>query len=418
MLLNRLRTVDANAKHTNTLEWPKLEFGQILTGEKLVDNLDYRNSLQQHYAPEAIGGEMEGSGLYVSAQQAKVDWIVVKAICDWGDGNKGHDKQARQILAAANAAKVIKAALDAGNLYNTEPAPQHSPFPSDAAPRDKTITIPAAQHMNLKDLENLPEHLLEQCPFAAPAYLRKQQAPEPAAADQQVDALRYLLDWADNPSAPPLFALLGEYGMGKTITCQRLTKQLSERHAADPARPMPVYFDLRYVSGLDKNVPEQKTVIEECIARGWHQDASGQRYDYPAILQLIDHGAVLIMDGLDEVLVKLNEADGQLFTGQLLKLLVDAEQRRRQNPNARRPRLLLSCRTQYFRSLRDQQNHFTGQERGQTRADDYLALLLLPFNEQQVLRYLSSAWPATDPQRLLETLQAVHNLEELIDPAP
>ncbi|KJV05995.1 hypothetical protein [Methylocucumis oryzae] len=51
--------------------WPKLEFGQILTGEKLVDNVDYRDNLKAIYAIEAIGGEMEGSGLYTSAHDKK-----------------------------------------------------------------------------------------------------------------------------------------------------------------------------------------------------------------------------------------------------------------------------------------------------------------------------------------------------------
>jgi nucleoside phosphorylase len=35
---------------------------------------------------------MEGIGLYAAAQNAKVDWILVKAICDWADGNKSGEK--------------------------------------------------------------------------------------------------------------------------------------------------------------------------------------------------------------------------------------------------------------------------------------------------------------------------------------
>lgn len=415
-LLNRIRTVDSTAKHIKDLEWPKLEFGQILTGEKLIDNLDYRTSLKTNYAPEAIGGEMEGSGLYASAQQAKVDWIVVKAICDRADGNKAQDKTKRQALAAENAARVIKAALEDGNLYEDavgdRDMPQLRVSPQHRIGHTKP---PSADCMGLRDLNDVPDHLLEKKPVAALASLRKDQIPEALENRQQVDALRYLLDWTDDQSAPSLFALLGEYGMGKTITCQRLAKHLAEDHATDSGRPIPLYFDLRHVGNLDKGVPKQKTIIEECIARGWHQDDSGLRYDYPAIIQLIDQGAVLILDGLDEVLVKLSEADGQLFTNQLLKLLADADNRQKQKPAAgqRRPRLMLSCRTQYFRSLRDQQNHFTGQERGQYQADDYLALLLLPFSEEQVLRYLGNAMPEADPERLLETLQSVHNLEEL-----
>jgi nucleoside phosphorylase len=60
----------------------KVHFGLILTGEKLVDNIDFRNQLGQ-FEPEAVGGEIEGAGLYVACQDKKVDWILVKAIRDW-----------------------------------------------------------------------------------------------------------------------------------------------------------------------------------------------------------------------------------------------------------------------------------------------------------------------------------------------
>ena len=100
------------------LDWhgADVRFGLLLTGEKLVDDLDYRESLKK-LEPEAIGGEMEGAGLYVACQDAKVDWILVKAICDWADGNKDQDKKQRQQQAAGNAAAFVLHAL------------QHAPLP-------------------------------------------------------------------------------------------------------------------------------------------------------------------------------------------------------------------------------------------------------------------------------------------------
>jgi nucleoside phosphorylase len=84
----------------------KVHFGLVLSGEKLVDNIDFRHQLHE-FEPEAIGGEMEGAGLYVACQDAKVDWILVKSICDWADGNKAEHKDERQRLAAHNAAEFI-----------------------------------------------------------------------------------------------------------------------------------------------------------------------------------------------------------------------------------------------------------------------------------------------------------------------
>lgn len=76
--------------------------GLLLSGEKLIDNIDYRNKLLEYY-PGAIGGEMEGSGLAAAADSHHREWILVKGICDWADGKKSHDKKERQKI-AVNAA--------------------------------------------------------------------------------------------------------------------------------------------------------------------------------------------------------------------------------------------------------------------------------------------------------------------------
>jgi formylglycine-generating enzyme required for sulfatase activity/nucleoside phosphorylase len=112
-LINYFRQAD--------LDWndAKVEFGLILSGEKLVDHLDYREQLKQ-FGPEALGGEMEGAGLYVACQDAQVDWIVVKAICDWADGYKKRNKTARQRLAAGNAAAFVAHALQQAPLKRPE----------------------------------------------------------------------------------------------------------------------------------------------------------------------------------------------------------------------------------------------------------------------------------------------------------
>lgn len=103
-LINLFRSADL------TWDGTPVRFGAILSGEKLVDNVDFREQLRA-FEPEACGGEMEGAGLYVACQDKKVDWILVKAICDWADGNKAQDKEQRQQTAAENAAKFVLAAL-------------------------------------------------------------------------------------------------------------------------------------------------------------------------------------------------------------------------------------------------------------------------------------------------------------------
>jgi nucleoside phosphorylase/tetratricopeptide (TPR) repeat protein len=99
------------------LTWPephaRISYGLVLSGEKLVDNINFRDQLMA-LERKAIGGEMEGAGIYVACHNAKVDWILVKAICDWADGKKGTRKAARQRLAASNAAAFVLHALQHG----------------------------------------------------------------------------------------------------------------------------------------------------------------------------------------------------------------------------------------------------------------------------------------------------------------
>lgn len=114
------------------LEWklapegrPAVHFGLLFSGEKLIDHRASRDTLLA-LEPEAVGGEMEGGGLYVAASDRKVDWIIAKAICDWADGDKHIDKDKSQTLAARNAMRLVLEVLHQGGLARpaTTPAAQ------------------------------------------------------------------------------------------------------------------------------------------------------------------------------------------------------------------------------------------------------------------------------------------------------
>jgi nucleoside phosphorylase len=92
-----------------------VRFGQIISGEKLIDNPKFKAKLQEDY-PEAIGGEMEAAGAYAAAELHKRDWIVVKAVCDHADGKKGKNKKRRQQIASTNAALFVFHVLENGEF--------------------------------------------------------------------------------------------------------------------------------------------------------------------------------------------------------------------------------------------------------------------------------------------------------------
>lgn len=93
-----------------------MTLGLYISGEQLVDNKTVRNRLLSE-SPEAKAGEMEGNGLVAACESARKPWILVKAICDFADGNKGKDKNKRQAIAAASSANCCAAVLEQATAF-------------------------------------------------------------------------------------------------------------------------------------------------------------------------------------------------------------------------------------------------------------------------------------------------------------
>lgn len=137
--------------------------GLILSGEKLIDNLDFREQLRQ-LEPEAIGGEMEGAGLYAAAQNHKVDWVLVKAICDWADGKKSEGKAEQQRLAARNAATFVLHVIEQGGWPSTSPhAPRTGPANPSPPGRGGLRDLPLSQLRQLLTERMTREELRTLC---------------------------------------------------------------------------------------------------------------------------------------------------------------------------------------------------------------------------------------------------------------
>lgn len=109
MLLNRFQhaTVHWSFRDAAGIQCA-LKVGPILSGEKLIDNPDFKAQLFRTH-PHAIGGEMEGVGLASAAEREKREWILVKGICDWADGEKADGSQE---FAAAAAVSLVQHVLN------------------------------------------------------------------------------------------------------------------------------------------------------------------------------------------------------------------------------------------------------------------------------------------------------------------
>lgn len=80
ILLGKLRVV------ADGMQIPSRE-GQILCGEKLVDLPEFRAELRKRF-PDALGVEMEASGVAGACARRNIPWLLLKGVSDSGDGSK------------------------------------------------------------------------------------------------------------------------------------------------------------------------------------------------------------------------------------------------------------------------------------------------------------------------------------------
>jgi len=81
---------------------PTFRPGLILSGPYRTDDPVIKELLSKDFASEAIGIEMEGFHLFTATQQIISNGIIVKAVCDFGDGKKSKEYQPTAALMAAN----------------------------------------------------------------------------------------------------------------------------------------------------------------------------------------------------------------------------------------------------------------------------------------------------------------------------
>ncbi|WP_437596416.1 hypothetical protein WMF28_27965 [Sorangium sp. So ce590] len=141
-LLNRVKNLRFRWKPDSNADERKPIFGPIISGEELVDNIDRKRQLFLAF-PDAVGGEMEGAGAYAAAERARVEWLIIKSICDWADGTKNKDAQP---LAAVNSATLLKALLLEPGLADALARPTGT-IAAELAPRP-----PSAEDFILENL--------------------------------------------------------------------------------------------------------------------------------------------------------------------------------------------------------------------------------------------------------------------------
>ncbi|MDZ4786373.1 MAG: hypothetical protein SGJ02_09895 [bacterium] len=134
----------------NKTRTPRIITGELLSGEKLVDHNGFKEKLFKSF-PQAIGGEMEGVGLYAACDSKVKHWAVVKAICDWADGKKGVGKDKKQLIAAESAVALCLHAFNSSHAFaDTGLKPLKSKAKKDTK---KKVVKPSTKIPTAKEIE-------------------------------------------------------------------------------------------------------------------------------------------------------------------------------------------------------------------------------------------------------------------------
>ncbi len=241
----------------------------------------------------------------------------------------------------------------------------------------------------------------------------------PGGGDQP--ALDYLVSWAVDKDAPPYFALFGEYGVGKTTTLSKLAFDMDVARKTDPSVPPVLYLDLRNDRGAHNasDPINLRTILASVIAGSW-RGAARDHTTPDALIRLVrDHGAIVLFDGLDERAVHLTDAQTQHFIRELWSILPPPpEPGETRTLGAGTPplplgKVLISCRSHFFREVEEQFSLFLGEGREGIAPSLYASGIVLPFAEEQIRAYLEHVLGKDRVEPAMSVITGVHNLREL-----
>lgn len=263
------------------LDWQKINsakvyLGDIISSNVLLNNPTLKSKIFSAFHNEPIGYEMESASAFrVCHSSNMTEWILVKGICDFGDGRKSENKQENQELAAKNAVSLC-----------------HYVFSQDGM---DSINSTGNSSNNLPDMENFMNDMkkyyeLYKNHFSAT--LRKIQADEDSLDveisynNQTVSSLDVLIP---KLQAHNILFLLGNGGSGKTYAFFKSWSNLIlnrsaifvQLHLLDTEQPS-------IKALIDKNVLSNNPNKIECFYRTWTNN----------------HGSlplILFLDGFNEI---------------------------------------------------------------------------------------------------------------------
>ena len=208
---------------------------------------------------------------------------------------------------------------------------------------------------------------------AVEAKMQRQIGADKIDDQNSVPAIHTLKDWACNPEATErLVVLLGGFGMGKTTTVQLLHEELNRVDKGAENRPVPIYLDFRRLIPAAAADKIHELDIADLAHASLHPNTQRGMTSADVIEFMRTENCLVIFDGLDEVGNRLGrEAAAHLFR-QFTEIVpaaahVSDRKRGKADWEACPMRMVLTCRTHFFRSFQEQNNMMRGSQRSAPR---------------------------------------------------
>ena len=218
-----------------------------------------------------------------------------------------------------------------------------------------------------------------------------------------------------------LLVLLGDFGMGKTTNLQYFTRSLLEERQKTPNLPLPIYLDMRRMVRLIAEAGSVRPHLQDLIAAGLKLDRPEQ--DQSHIKDYMNYirtkPSVVIFDGLDEIGNQIGEPQARLLFQQLLDIIPNdiwIQDSRASKPDysACPTRLMLSCRTHFFRDTEAEIAALTGNYRhllsNKSGGSLWSRLYVAPFTLNQIKSWLEKNIGAEEGEMAFETMKDIHDL--------
>ncbi len=240
-----------------------------------------------------------------------------------------------------------------------------------------------------------------------------------------VDGIDLLIRWACSSLAKNrVFALLGSFGSGKTTTSQLFVRRLIEKRdqECDEAAPVPIYLDLRRLNAIYDRHGEPPS-LAALVRASLHPDIRDQ-IDADQLLNFLrTERCIVVFDGLDEVGTRIGVERLSALYRTMLELiparawLADRALKRvdwEECPT----RILLTCRTHFFRDFAEQESILRDRDRmaGLQRVqghDPIRTIYMAPFTPEQIQSYFRKSLGTKEGEAAFASIAALHDLAGL-----